>query len=60
MSRQRNPALTAGSVKLCTFIANLTTGEAVLLGKGAEAVTIPLTGLAQGRAGAQQAGASRS
>ena len=45
---------------LCTFIANLTTGEAVLLGKGAEAVTIPLTGLAQGRAGAQQAGASRS
>ena len=48
------------SVTLCTFIANLTTGEAVLLGKGAEAVTIPLTGLAQGRAGAQQAGASRS
>src|SRR5215831_9744348 len=48
------------SVTLCTFIANLTTGEAVLLGKGAEAVTIPLTGLARGRGGAQHAGASRS
>jgi hypothetical protein len=48
------------SMTLCTFIANLTTGEAVLLGKGAEPVTIPLTGLAQGRAGAPDAGASRS
>jgi hypothetical protein len=57
----RNPAAHGREdVKLCTFIANLTTGEAVLLGKGAEAVTIPLTGLAQGRAGAQQAGASPS
>lgn len=42
------------SVTLCTFIANLTTGEAVLLGRGGEAVTIPLAGLAEGRAGAQR------
>jgi hypothetical protein len=37
-------------VTLCTFIANLTTGEAVLLGRGTEAVTIPLADLARGRA----------
>jgi len=40
---------------LCTFVANLTTGEAVLLGRGAQATTIPLADLARGRAGAQQA-----
>jgi hypothetical protein len=40
---------------LCTFVANLTTGEAALLGPGTEAVTIPLAGLAHGQAEAQQA-----
>ena len=39
---------------LCTIVTNLTTGEAVLLGRGAEAVTIPLAGLA--RAGGTPAG----
>jgi len=40
------------SVTLCTIVANLTTGEAFLLGGGTEAVTIPLTDLARGGAGA--------
>jgi hypothetical protein len=40
------------SVTLCTIVANLTTGEAFLLGRGTEAVTIPLTDLARGGAGA--------
>ena len=40
---------------LCTFVVNLTRGEAAVLGPGAEAVTIPLADLAHGRAGAQQA-----
>jgi hypothetical protein len=35
---------------LCTIVANLTTGEAVLLGRGMEAVAIPLADLARGRA----------
>jgi hypothetical protein len=48
------------SATLCTLVANLTTGEAVLLGQDAEAVTIPLAGLAPGPAGARRAGASRS
>ncbi|HYB88319.1 MAG TPA: C45 family peptidase [Streptosporangiaceae bacterium] len=39
---------------LCTLVANLTTGEAALLGRGAEAVTIPLAGLVQGKAGIRQ------
>ena len=39
---------------LCTIVTNLTTGEAVLLGRGAEAVTIPLAGLARGGAGTHQ------
>ena len=39
---------------LCTLVANLTTGEAALLGRGTEAVTIPLADLAHGRAGTQQ------
>jgi hypothetical protein len=38
---------------LCTLVANLTTGKAVLLGR-AEAVTIPLADLAQGRAGTRR------
>ena len=45
-----DPSPGGSSVTLCTFIANLTTGEAVLLGRGTEAVTIPLADLAQGRA----------
>jgi Acyl-coenzyme A:6-aminopenicillanic acid acyl-transferase len=45
---------------LCTFVANLTTGEAALLGPGAEAVTIPLADLAHGKAEAQQAVSMRS
>jgi hypothetical protein len=36
---------------LCTLIANLTTDEAVLLGRNAGAVTVPLADLAEGRAG---------
>jgi hypothetical protein len=32
------------AMTLCTFVANLTTGEATLLGRGAGAVTIPLDG----------------
>jgi hypothetical protein len=40
---------------LCTFVANLTTGEAALLGRGTEAVAIPLADLAQGRAGIRRA-----
>ena len=41
-----HPAMT-----LCTFVANLTTGEAALLGRGAGSATIQLGDLAQGRAG---------
>jgi hypothetical protein len=43
------------AMTLCTFVASLTTGEAALLGRGAEAVTIPLADLAHGRAGRQGA-----
>jgi Acyl-coenzyme A:6-aminopenicillanic acid acyl-transferase len=45
-----HPAMT-----LCTFVAHLTGGEAVLLGPGAEAVAIPFADLAHGRPGTQQA-----
>jgi acyl-CoA:6-aminopenicillanic acid acyl transferase len=45
-----DPSPGGSSVTLCTVIASLTTGEAVLLGRGTEAVTIPLAGLARGRA----------
>jgi Acyl-coenzyme A:6-aminopenicillanic acid acyl-transferase len=45
---------------LCTFIAHLTDGQAALLGPGADAVTIPLADLAQGRPGPQQAGGTPS
>ena len=39
---------------LCTFVTNLTAGVAALLGPGAEAGTIPLADLADGRGGTQQ------
>jgi hypothetical protein len=39
---------------LCTLVANLTTGEAALLGRDTDAVTVPLADLAHGRAGTQQ------
>jgi len=41
---------------LCTIVANLTTGEVVLLGRDREPVTIPLADLARGRATQQMAG----
>ena len=41
-------------VTLCTFVANLTTGDATLIAGGAAAVTIPLADLAHGRPGAQR------
>jgi len=40
------------AVTLCTLVANMTTGDAALLGKGSEAVAIPLAGLAHGEASA--------
>jgi len=36
---------------LCTFVADLTSGEAALVGRGTEAVAIPLADLAQVRVG---------
>src|SRR5260221_2438730 len=39
---------------LCTFVANLTTRDALLLGRGTDAVTIPLTDLTQGTAHIQK------
>jgi hypothetical protein len=36
---------------LCTFVANLTAGGAVLLGRGTRPVTISLTDLAYARTG---------
>jgi hypothetical protein len=53
-----DPSPTRSAVTLCTFVANLTTGAAVLLGRGTAAVTIPLTDLAHGRASAARGGAS--
>jgi hypothetical protein len=50
-----DPSPPRPGVTLCTFIANLTTGDAVLLGRGTAAVTIPLADLAEGRPGTQQA-----
>ena len=49
-----DPSPAHPGMTLCTFVANLTTGEAALLGRGTRAVTIPLADLARGRAGAQQ------
>jgi hypothetical protein len=40
---------------LCTLIANLTTGEAALLGRDAGAVIVPLADLAEGQAGTARA-----
>ena len=48
-SSPASPAMT-----LCTFVANLTTGDAVLLSTGPAAVAIPLADVAQGRAGPQR------
>jgi hypothetical protein len=45
---------------LCTFVANLTTADAVLLGTGTAAAAVPLADLAQGRAGTQRAAAMPS
>jgi Acyl-coenzyme A:6-aminopenicillanic acid acyl-transferase len=45
-----DPSPGGSSVTLCTVIANLTTGEAALIGRSTEAVTIPLADLARGRA----------
>jgi hypothetical protein len=50
-----NPAPGQDTMTLCTFVANLTTGEAALLGRGTEAVAIPLADLAQGRIGIRRA-----
>ena len=47
-------------VTLCTFVANLTTGDATLIAGGAAAVTIPLADLAHGRPGAQRTVGTRS
>lgn len=46
-----DPVPAGSAMTLCTFVANLTTGDAVLLGRDAEPVTIPLTDLAHGRTG---------
>jgi hypothetical protein len=51
-----DPSPGGQSMTLCTIVANLTSGEAVLLGRGMEAVTIPLADLARGRATQQTVG----
>lgn len=43
---RRDPSV--GGATLCTFVADLTTGEALVLNGGADAVTIPLRDLAAG------------
>jgi hypothetical protein len=43
---RRDPSI--GGATLCTFVADLTTGEAAVLNGGADAVTIPLRDLASG------------
>ena len=48
-SSPASPAMT-----LCTFIANLTTGDATVVRAGTGAVTIPLADLARGRADTQR------
>jgi Acyl-coenzyme A:6-aminopenicillanic acid acyl-transferase len=47
-----DPSPAGTSATLCTFVADLTAGAAVILPRGAGAVTIPLADLAQGRAAA--------
>jgi acyl-CoA:6-aminopenicillanic acid acyl transferase len=50
-----DPSPSGTSMTLCTLVAGLTSGDGVLVGRGAEPVTIPLTDLACGRAGTRQA-----
>lgn len=46
-----DPSPASSSATLCTFVANLSTGNVTILPRAADAVTIPLTSLAQGRPG---------
>jgi Acyl-coenzyme A:6-aminopenicillanic acid acyl-transferase len=46
-----DPSPASQSATLCTFVANLSTGNVTILPRGAGAVTVPLAGLAQGRLG---------
>jgi hypothetical protein len=49
-----DPSKGLGGATLCTFVADLTAGEAVMLPRGAGAVAIPLADLAAGIAGRQR------
>jgi hypothetical protein len=49
-----DPSGARQTATLCTFIASLADGEAYVLPRGCEAVSIPLTDLAQGKAGKQR------
>jgi hypothetical protein len=49
-----DPAGAGGGATLCTFVADLTAGEAVVMLRGASPVAIPLRDLAAGRAGRQR------
>jgi hypothetical protein len=49
-----DPSPASPAMTLCTFIADLATGEAVIVRGGTEAVAIPLADLARGRADAQR------
>ena len=51
-----DPSPGGQAMTLSTIVANLTAGEAVLLGRGMEAVTLPLADLARGRATQQTVG----
>jgi hypothetical protein len=44
-----DPSPASSSATLCTFVANLSAGIVAILPRGADAMTIPLTDLAQGR-----------
>jgi hypothetical protein len=44
-----DPSAASSSATLCTFVANLSAGNVTILPRGADAVTITLTDLAQGR-----------
>jgi hypothetical protein len=39
---------------MCTLVADLTAGDATIVSRGAEPVTIPLADLAAGRAGVRE------
>ena len=43
---REDPAPGQDTITLCTFVADLTSGEAALLGRRTEAVAIPLADLA--------------